>query len=154
MFVNKKEGHVALEAQNFVLFKTDLFVFRQRDEDIDSWSVGGDCAGWFYVRLLLVERIQHGCDPVMEDWGWTFAVSVDGIKVRVNVWGFLEDNCWLFGLESNNECGWLRRHSADKLIVAKQVVANALESIVAADPRIVKHAWFADNPFELEIENF
>ena len=22
------------------------------DEDIDKWFVGGDCAGWFYVRLL------------------------------------------------------------------------------------------------------
>lgn len=28
------------DARNFVLFKTDLFVFNQRDEDIDKWCVG------------------------------------------------------------------------------------------------------------------
>ena len=61
--------------RNFVLFETDLFVIRRRDEDIDKWSLGGDCAGWFYVRLLLAGHIRHECDPVMEDWGWpTFAV--------------------------------------------------------------------------------
>ena len=91
-------------ARNFVLFKTDLFVFRQRDEDIDKWFVGGDCAGWFYVRLLLVDRIRRECEPVMEDWGWTFAVSVDDVAVSVNVWAFFEiENCWLFGLESKGD---------------------------------------------------
>ena len=56
---------MASVARNFVLFRTDLFVFRQRDEDIDSWSVGGDCAGWFYVRLLLVEHTRQDSDPIM-----------------------------------------------------------------------------------------
>jgi hypothetical protein len=48
---------VASVARNFVLFQTDLFVYRQRDEDIDKWFVGGDCAGWFYVWLLLTGHI-------------------------------------------------------------------------------------------------
>lgn len=139
-------------ARNFVLFKTDLFVFRQRDEDIDSWCVGGDCAGWFYVRSLLVEHIRQDCDPVMEDWGWTFAVSVDGIKVWVNVWAFSIENCWLFGLESKG--GWFRRQSSEKLSAAKEAVANAFEAIMAADSRFVKHAWFAENPFELNVTDF
>src|SRR5689334_20929162 len=45
--------------RNFIMFKTDLFVFEQRDEDIDQWFVGGDCAGWFYARLLPVDRIKY-----------------------------------------------------------------------------------------------
>ncbi len=139
--------------RNFVLFQTDLFVYRQRDEDIDKWFVGGDCAGWFYVRLLLGDHIQHDCDPVMEDWGWTFAVSVDGVKVWVNVWAYFEiENCWLFGLEPKG--GWLRRQSSEKLSAAKEVVANALETILAADARIAKHAWFAENPLELIVKDF
>jgi hypothetical protein len=153
MFANKKDTHVASVARNFVLFKTDLFVFRQRDEDIDSWCVGGDCAGWFYVRLLLVEHIRQVCDPVMEDWGWTFAVSVDGVKVWVNVWAFFGiEKCWLFGLESKG--GWFRRESPEKLGAANEIVASALESIMAADSRIVKRAWFADNPFESNLKDF
>jgi hypothetical protein len=142
--------HVASVARDFVLFQTDLFVFRQRDEDIDSWCVGGDCAGWYYVRLLLIELVQQDSDPVMEDWGWKFAVSVDGVRVWVNVWAFFDiENCWVFGLESKG--GWLRQHSPEKLIAAKEVVADALEAMMAADARIVKHRWFADSPFDLNI---
>ena len=152
-FANKKDTHVASVARNFVLFKTDLFVFRQRDEDIDNWCVGGDCAGWFYVRLLLVQHIRQYCDPVMKDWGWMFAVSVDGVKVWVNVWAFFEiENCWLFGLESTG--GWFRRQSSEKLNAAKDVVATALERIMADDSRIVKRAWHAENPMELNIKDF
>lgn len=139
--------------RNFVLFQTDLFVSRQRDEDIDAWFVGGDCACWFYVRLLLSGRIHQESDPVMEDWGWTFAVSVDGIKVRVNVWAFYEiENCWLFGLESKG--GWFSQSSSEKQIAAKEVIANALETIMADDERIVKRAWFAENPFESNVKAF
>jgi hypothetical protein len=149
---SKKDLHMAAVDRNFVLFKTDLFVCRQRDEDIDKWFVGGDCAGWYYVRLLLVDHIQKDLDPVMEDWGWTFALSVDGVIVRINVWTYLIDNCWLFGLESKG--GWFRRPSSEKMIAAKEVVANALDATMAADSRIVKHAWFADNPFELNLKDF
>jgi hypothetical protein len=150
---NKKDTHVASVARNFVLFKTDLFVFHQRDEDIDSWCLGGDCAGWFYVRLLLVEHIRRDCDPVMEDWGWTFSVFVDAVRVCMNVWAFFEiENCWLFGLESKS--GWFPRQSPEKLLAARESVANALEMMMAADSRISKRAWFADNPFESNVKEF
>lgn len=139
-------------SRNFVLFNTDLFVFHQRDEDIDQWFVGGDCAGWFYIRLLLVDRIRPDLYPVMEDWGWTFAVSVDGVSVWVNVLPFLGiESCWLFGLQAKR--GWWWRSKA-KVTAATQVVASALEAIMEADPRIAKRAWFADNPFDLNIEDF
>jgi hypothetical protein len=139
-------------ARTFVLFQTDLFVFHQRDEDIDRWCVGGDCAAWFYVRLLLTEHIKRDLEPLMEDWGWTFAVSVDGIKVWINVWAFFGmDNCWLFGLEPRRK--WFRRLPPEKLIAAKEVVVNALDATMAADARIAKRAWYPENPFDLNIEH-
>jgi hypothetical protein len=153
LLANKRDSHVTSGARNFVLFKTDLFVFRQRDEDIDKWRVGGDCAGWFYVRLLLAERIQHYCEPVMEDWGWTFAVSVDGVRVCVNVWAFYEiENCWLFGLEPKRRL--FQRQSPETLLETKEAVCDALAAIMMADPRIVRSSWFAENPFQQKINDF
>jgi hypothetical protein len=149
---NKKDTQVASLARNFVLFETDLFVFRQGDDDIDNWSVGGDCAGWIFVRLLLADGIAKDCCPIMEDWGWTFAVSVDTVRICVNVWAFSEENCWLLGLEPEN--GWLWRRSSEKLVAAKEVVASALETIMAADKRFVKYGWFAINPFDLNTKDF
>ena len=75
------------------------------------------------------------------------------MKSRKNVWAFLGiENCWLFGLETKD--GWFRRHTSEKTIAVKELVATALESIMAADPRIVKRAWFADNPFDLNVNEF
>jgi hypothetical protein len=140
-------------ARNFVLFKTDLFEFHQRDEDIDRWFVGGDCAGWFYDRLLLVDLVQGFCEPVMEDWGWTFAVSVVGVRVWVNVWAFFGiENCWLLGIYPKKRLFW--RQSSETLLGSKEVVGSALENIITAEPRIAKHAWFAENPFDLHVQEF
>lgn len=83
----------------------------------------------------------------MEDWGWTFAVSVDGVKIGMSVRAFFEiENCWLIGLETKR--AWFRRQPSERLSAAKEVVANALQAIVAADARIVKQTWLADDPFE------
>src|SRR5262249_19778736 len=97
----ERDRQVLSLERNFVLFKTDLFVFHQRDQDIDRWFVGGDCAGWFYARLLPVDRVRPFREPVMEDWGWTFGVSIDDVRVWINVWAFYEiENCWLFGIDA------------------------------------------------------
>ena len=138
------------EVRNFVLFETDLFVSRPSDADIDEWSVGGDCAAWFYVRLLLNGPIRHLREPVMDDWGWTFAVSVGGIKVSVNVWSFFRmENHWLFGLEPRNRL--FKRHLTRQLEAAKEVICDALECIISTDPRFTKHDWFAANPFDSNV---
>jgi hypothetical protein len=138
---------------NFVLFKTDLFLSRQRDEDIDRWAVGGDCAGWFYVRLLMCEDIRPGGEPVMEDWGWTFVVTVKSVRVRLNVWPFNEmEPCWLIGLEPKDRL--FRWEPSESLTHAKDVVADALERWISNDPRIERHEWFAGNPFDLMVKEF
>jgi hypothetical protein len=138
--------------RNFLLFKTDLFLYWQRDKDIGQWFVGGDCAGWFYVRLLSQNHIQPSLEPVMEDWGWTFEVLINDVIVRFNVWDFLLDNCWLFGLEVKKR--FFRRQNAETLKRAKNVVCDALEDIITHDPRLLKHEWFADCPFELDVKEF
>jgi hypothetical protein len=144
---------VSSAASNFVLFQTDLFVYRQKDEDIDRWFVGGDCAGWFYARLLGVDGVDRDFEPLMEDWGWMFSVKVDDVKVNVYVWSYYDiENCWLFGLQPKG--GWLQRPPAEKLRAAQSIVADALERILVEDARFVKRAWFAENPFDLMVKAF
>lgn len=137
--------------RNYVLFKTDLFVSHQKEEDIDQWFVGGDCAGWFYARLLPAERIRPFCEPVMEDWGWTFAVIVDEVRVWVNVWAFDGmENCWLFGIEAKKRV--FHRQTSEVLQRAKDVACDALDEIMARDPRILTRKWLTANPFDLNIQ--
>jgi hypothetical protein len=138
--------------RNFLIFQTDLFLYHQPDEHLDRWCVGGDCAGWFYMRLLLDHRIRDDCDPAMGDWGgWTFAVRVDDVRVRTNVWPFLDlENCWLFGLKQHG--GWFRRRSA-AWQTEKELVADAIESIIAADSRLIKRSWYAQNPFDRKLDD-
>jgi hypothetical protein len=135
------------------MFKTDLFVFEQRDKDIDHWFVGADCAGWFYARLLPFDGIKHSLDPLMEDWGWTFSVAVNAVEVYADVWAFYGiNNCWLFGIAPKKRL--FRSQSPQVLAEAKQIVCNALESIICADQRFVKHEWFAENPWDLDLKQF
>ena len=138
---------MASAERNFLLFKTDLFVSEQRDEDIDKWFVGGDSAGWFYARLLSVDGIKRGCEPVMEDWGWTFGMQAHQVRVWVNIWAFDCDGSWVFGIEPKKR--FFRGDSPQTLLEAKELVCTAVEKIITADPRFVKHEWFAQHPWEI-----
>lgn len=142
-----------MQAKNFVLFETDLFLWDQRDEDLNHWFPGGDCAGWFYMRLLASDGIRPKLHPVMEDWGWTFAVQVEDVRVCVNVWVYFEmENSWLFGIEPWKPL--LRRPSLGALQRAKALVAAAVDQIMEHDPRFLRRKWFEENPFDLGIKSF
>lgn len=139
--------------RNYLLFKTDLFITIQPDDQIDRWRVGGDCAGWFHARLLLFPSVEHDCDPMMEDWGWPFSVLVEGVRVNVNVWEYAKfDNCWLFGVEIQE--GFFFRKSAEAKQRARKIVCDALESIIDSDSRFTKHAWYSENLWEHEPVDF
>ena len=138
--------------RNFLLFKTDLFVFHQPDEDIDQWFVGGDCAGWFYARLLPMPSIKRFCEPVMEDWGWTFGVCLADVRVWVSIWAYSVENCWSFGVASSKQ--FFRRQTDAILLGAKDKVCDALEGVVTEDSRFLKHQWFQSDPFDLNIKEF
>jgi hypothetical protein len=144
---------VTSAARDFVLFKTDLFVFRQLDADIDRWSVGGDCAAWFYVRLLLVEPIRPSREPLMDEWGWVCEVAIRAVRIRLNVWAFHPvENCWILGIEVERRL--FGRPPADEGQQAKALVCQALDDILAHDARMLKREWFAENPFDLDVQEF
>jgi hypothetical protein len=136
----------------FVLFRTTLFLFEQPDEGIDRWRLGGDCAGWFYMRLLARKGIAPFLDPVMEDWGWTFAVLVDQVRVWVNFWSFYLQNCWCVGLEAPKRLFGPRR--PEILCRAQAAVCENLDELLKEDPRIEKHQWYSENPFDLMVKDF
>jgi hypothetical protein len=140
-------------ARNFVLLKTDLFLCHQPDEGIDQWQVGADCAGWFYARLLPVQGIKPSQAPMMEDWGWTFTVEVDEIQMNVNVWAFLVvENAWLFGIEAQRRL--FGNPGRDDVRQRQELLANAMDAIMEADPRFQKRMWYEANPFELNVRAF
>jgi hypothetical protein len=70
----------------------------------------------------------------MENWGWTFAVIVNEVRVWGNVWTFYGmENCWLFGIEAKKRV--FHRQTSQGLQRAKDVVGDALDEIMARDPR-------------------
>jgi hypothetical protein len=139
--------------RNFVLFQTDLFLLQQGEKDIDRWFVGGDCAGWFYIRLLTFDRFTQHREPIMEDWGWTFAVLADDVPIWVNVWAYFPiDNCWLFGVAAKRRI--LSGTTQVQIQNAHNAVCDALGSIIESDSRMEKNQWFTENPFDLLVRDF
>lgn len=135
------------------MFKTDLFFFDQADDDIDHWFIGGDCAGWFYIRLLAVKGIEPYMEPVMEDWGWCFAVSVNSLRVWVYLWPFYDSqDSWLFGFETKSRL--FRRASSKARTDAGSVVSDAVHNILRSDNRFIKFEWFEKSPFDTGLREF
>ena len=136
--------------RNFLLFKTDLFLHQQEDEDLNNCRLGGDCAGWFYVRLLLGNHIKPYFSPGMEDWGWQISVVVNSFRIDINVWDYCIDHCWIFGVEMQKSF-WA---NSDAAWQARSYLCDRLEKIVADDLRFTKYQWFEANPFGLTIKDF
>lgn len=139
--------------RNYLLFKTELFLLEQPDRDIDQWQLGADCAGWFYARLLPVNGIRPDLCPVMEDWGWTFTVFADEVRVCLKLWRYFPvDACWILGIDPKRQ--FLRSMSTESLERAKTLVCDAIENLLTSDQRFVKHQWYAENPFEVDVREF
>jgi hypothetical protein len=143
-----KHAPGATPQKPFILFRTELFLYHQEDEDIDRWRVGGDCAGWFYVRLLQGKYIQHCHCPVMEDWGWIFSVIANSVQIDIRVWQYCADFCWVLGVETH------RSFWANPALASQGHVTDRLEKIVSGDARFTKHQWFEANPFDLMTDDF
>jgi len=135
--------------RNFLLFRCELFLHRQPDDQIDQWFVGGDCAGWIYARLLTFSYLYYETSPLMEDWGWYASVRThDGdtsIALLVYPWDYL-DHCWLIALEPRKRL--FRRTSVEAIRSARDSVADALDAILENDPRFESFGWRAKNPFD------
>jgi hypothetical protein len=138
--------------RNYLLFETRRFVDAPSDHCVDRWLPGCDCAGWFYARLLTIEPLVHSREPLMEDWGWTFEVLVANVPVRVNLWCYSIEDCWLFHLATENS--WFQRRPSEARLQAIATVRTAFEKICGSDPEIMRRAWFSENPFDLQIDTF
>jgi len=135
--------------RNFVLFRSDLFLYDQADEHIDCWFVGGDCAGWIYARLLPQPNIIRETEPVMQDWGWYASVKTNdpdtSIALLVYAWPFLE-HCWMIALEPKRR---LFQHQPSTMLrAALDSVADAIDGIVDPDDRFESFGWYEQNPFD------
>jgi len=135
--------------RNFLLFRSDLFLHRQDEHEIDQWFVGGDCAGWIYARLLPVPNIRHETEPVMEDWGWYASVRARDSGTTVALlfypWPFL-DGCWLIGLTTRRRL--FRRPSTEQIHLAIDCVADAIDNMLCGDARFESFGWREENPFD------
>ncbi|MCX6850312.1 MAG: hypothetical protein NTY98_15445, partial [Verrucomicrobia bacterium] len=89
---------------SYVVIQTELFFTDIPDDQIGSWFLGGDCAGWFYARLLPVKEIKQHLSPVMEDWGWIMEVGVNGVVVQICVWECLDqEKLWVLGIAAKKK---------------------------------------------------
>lgn len=125
--------------KHFCSFRSDQFVLAIPDEEIDSLFPGEDCCDWFYERLTSATTFAPHQSPVMEDWGWTFAIKANGSTIRVNVWGIEE---WTLGVESGFSLMALllpsrrKKTEADRLAVCEQI-----ESLIRTDLRAEFLGW-------------
>jgi hypothetical protein len=100
--------------------------------------------------MLLGDRIKPYLEPVMEDWGWTFEVLSNAVRIGINVWAYHPiEHCWIFGVDARP--GFWTRRPIDP---ARESVCNSLEKILRGDARFLKHEWFENSPWDLMIEKF
>ncbi|MFO1005700.1 MAG: hypothetical protein U0929_07070 [Planctomycetaceae bacterium] len=135
--------------RNFILFRSELFQHEQADDQIGHWFVGGDCAGWFYARLLPLPNIAPETAPVMEDWGWFASVKTrdtdTSVALLVYPWDYL-DHCWMIGLDPKRR--FLRKQSDNIIRAAVDSVADQIDGVISSDDRFESFGWYEKNPFE------
>ena len=140
------------EIEEHLLFKTDMFIWKQADEDLDRWFIGGDCAMWFWMRLLPLMETHGGLGPVMEDWGWYFEVPTKFTNVAVEATGFYEiENCWYFKLGPVKPL--FRRYKQEPAAAAMRVVHDWLTRLLESEKRFKRFQWCDHNPWD-DIKEF
>jgi hypothetical protein len=131
------------------LFRSELFLHDQPDDQIDHWFLGGDCAGWIYARLLPLPNLLRETDPLMEDWGWYASVKTrdtdTSIAMLVYSWPY-GDHCWMIGLDPRRR--WLKRQSREVICAAIDYVADGIDGIITSDTRFESFGWHELNPFD------
>lgn len=131
----------------YLTFETDLFFTDIPDDQLDHWFIGGDCAGWFYARLLPEPGIKRFLEPTMEDWGWIMAVESAGITVDICVWEYPgHEGQWILGVVGKKK--FLKKTDRTQLQAAEQLVESVLGQLVEDDPRFLKAQWLDSNPME------
>jgi len=131
---------------NVFRFKSDLFFTEQGDDQIDHWFLGGDCAAWFFMRLMPEEGFLYYCGPTMEDWGWTMAVKYLDIQVWFMI--YREDDDWAFGIETRK--GFFQKGFHEHQASALKKTMQVIERIARSDERFINISWSTREPFATE----
>lgn len=132
--------------QNFITFSTALFVDEQSDDELDQWFLGEDCAKWLHSKLLTVEGIIPGVEPLQEDWGgWTFGVQSHGVWFWINIWpGLRGRRAWTIGIEPRpGPFGMLTKK---RTRLAKARLCEAIDSALRSSQEITDCQWFDKHP--------
>lgn len=99
------------ELRNRVTFITTLFNATEVcDYFINDCCFGDDCAAWLIAKLKAQATLQVDEEPVQEDWGWCFGVTVGQRNFLIGVGLCEEDdaqNRWLVFIDS--QLGLLKR---------------------------------------------
>jgi hypothetical protein len=131
--------------RNFVVFSTGMFRDEQADDELDRSSLGEDCAKWLQPKLLAVEGVAAGVDPLEEDWGWTFGVRVHGVWFWINVWCSLQQRkAWIIGIEPRP--GLLGAFRKQRTKSAKAGLCAAIDTALASTTEITGRQWLDKHP--------
>lgn len=131
-----------------LVIQTELFFTDIPDEQLGSWFLGGDCAGWFYARLLPLKGIRQHLCPTMEDWGWIMGMEVNGVVVQICVWEYLDqEKLWVLGIGARKK--FFKKADPSLLKSAEEIVVDGLSAILQSDERFLNFKWFDKDPNEM-----
>jgi hypothetical protein len=126
----------------YVAFETDRFRNDQPDDEIDQWHLGGDLAKWLHEGLVRQEHVTSRCDPLEEDWGWTFGIRVIDTRFWINIYNV---RIWIVGLEAKLGllAPFLKKRTAKAIALLKELVDALL-----ATPEFGNVGWYDHWPDE------
>ena len=131
----------------YLLIQSKLFSKEIPDDQIGEWFLGGDLAGWLYMKLLPGERIQHGLGPCMEDWGWYLSVECDKLEVAFYIWDHFDDDAgWVVGIEVKQRL--FKKATPDIVDEIQEYVVSWLDKSIEAAEHIDNYEWMDENPLD------
>jgi len=139
------------ELRNRVTFVTALFNATEvRDYFINDCCFGDDCAAWLIAKLQALGKLQVDGEPIQEDWGWCFGVTVGQRSFLVGV-GLYEDddvpNRWLVFIDSQLDS--LKRKLFGQTDQAEHLrVCEAIDQVLKGELSVSEIRWFIAADFE------
>jgi hypothetical protein len=120
-------------------FKTSKFRQVLDDDEIDRVILGEDCVEWLRAQLSSHKDIVTK-SPILEDWGWTMALSLDGSELWMNVqdWSFEREQTWHLWIEPR---GILARINTRRLAAASRRLRELIEEVLSGDAEIREVRW-------------
>lgn len=114
-----------------------------RDYFINDCCFGDDCAAWLIDKLKAKSDLQVDAEPIQEDWGWCFGVSVGQRSFLIGI-GLYEDddvpNRWLVFIDS--QLGFIKGRLFGQTDQAEHLtVCEAMDRVLKCEPAILDIHW-------------